>query len=448
MEFNIFLSIFSIVFSFGALLVAFFAKNIVGTWINPSSIFSGFWFLFLIIPLMVGWGIPVNPAAIFYIFLFLAIFSSTALFFPWRYALALNKEKQSAKDIFDNNIFFGALFFISVLVVLFFVIDLKQQGLGFSGDLFGISAQYAALHYSGGLIQNVYIKMATILSFLCVVLAGLVGAATTSRFRCASAVALGFMPSIFLILFQGAKGSLFFSASLFFGAYLVVKIYNKDFSIFSGKFIFRIFLALVFVLALVTISFVIRGGSGEDGVEVMISHLKYSFLSYSSGHLFAFSDWFTDRYFYASSMEFVQEKFTLGFYTFMSIFQLIGDNRFVPLGVYDDYFDYDGMLSTNIYTLFRGLISDFTLIGSFVFALIFGFVCNGAFYNLLVRRFSSFSIAFFIFSVAFFYQSYIISSLTWLSIPVSLLFLIVFLFLYKHSRHLSREFLELNSRAV
>lgn len=429
MGYNIFYSAISLVFSLGILLVAVFAKNIVGTWINPASIFSGFWFLFSVVPMVIGWGIPINPAAVLYILLFLAIFSSTSIFFRWEMAFHLNKEKSPAASIFDSRYLFYTLIVISVSIAIFFVIDLSFQGLSILVDIFGIAAQYAGLHYSGELVQNVYIKIATILSFPCVAIAGLLGTSTSNRMRCVVSIFLGFVPSIFLIFFQGAKGSLFLSAALFFGSYLIVKIYDGDFSIFSGKFFARAVFAMMVIVVFVTISFVTKGGGDGGDFDEVLSHLKYSFLSYSSGHLFAFSDWFTDRYFYASNLNFRKEEWTLGFYTFMSIFQFFGDDRFVPLGVYDEYFDHAGMLTTNIYTVFRGLISDFSLVGSFAFSLVFGFLCNAIFYNLLSKRFSYFSIAFFIFSIAIFYQSYIISSLTWLSIPVSFLLLLVILIL-------------------
>ena len=440
MEYDVFSSTISLVLSLGLLVISVFAKNIVGTWINPSSIFAGFWFLFSVIPMIAGWGVPVNPAAIVFIILFLLAFSSSTLLFSWGYALDCNKKKSRAEDVFDGKYFFYTLLFISVITIVCLVADLKKQELSFSDDLLGISAKYAGLRYSETLVQNIYIKFATVLSFPCVALAGLIGSATLSRIRCIISIFLGFMPSIFLIVFQGAKGSLFLSATLFFGSYLVVKIYNRELFVFSKKFLTRIFLALLIAFILVATSFITRGAGGDDGdLDAMLGHLKYSFLSYSSGHLFAFSDWFTDRYFYKSDLGFLQEKWTLGFYTFMSIFQLAGDDRFVPLGVYDEYFDYQGMLTTNIYTLFRGLISDFSLFGSLIFALCWGFVSNALFYNLLLKRFSAFSIVFFIFSVAIFYQSLFVSSLTWISIPVSFLLLLIFIFVCERCDRLRRQ---------
>ena len=444
MAYDVFYSVISLVLSLGILLVSVFAKNIVGTWINPASIFSGFWFLFSIVPIVIGWRIPINPAAVLYILLFLVTFSSTVILFPWKKAFHRNKEKVPAADIFDSKYLFYTLIVISISITVFLVIDLRFQGLSVLSNIFGNAAQYAGLRYSGELVQNTYIKIATILSFPCVAVAGLVGTSTSNRMRCVVSIFLGFVPSIFLIFFQGAKGSLFLSAALFFGSYLVVKIYNGEFSVFSGKFFARAVFGMTVVVVFVIISFITRGGGESGDFNDVLFHLKYSFLSYSSGHLFAFSDWFTDRYFYVSNLDFEQERWTLGFYTFMSIFQFFGDDRFVPLGVYDEYFDHAGMLTTNIYTVFRGLISDFSLVGSFIFALVFGFLCNAIFYNLLSKRFSYFSIAFFIFSVAIFYQSYIISSLTWLSIPVSFFLLVVILLLYEWKGLFGCKFLKKN----
>lgn len=418
MPYGFFLSALALLVSFGFLLISIAARRIVGTWINPTSILSGFWFFYSTVPLIFGWGVPVNPFALLFIVTFVLFFGLSTFLFSWKKALAINENKLPAIKVFNNNYIFLTLVCMSIASVFCFSLDLITQGLE-SHDLVGISGEYANLRYSLQLERNIYSQIATVLSFPSVALAGLVMSSTKNWKKRIVSILAGFSPSVFLILIQGAKGSFFLSASLFLGAYLIVKIYNNDLAIFTRKFVAGSVVAVFVGLSLATISFVLRGGLMEADADTIFWNVRYSLLSYSSGHIFAFSSWFTDRYFDGHSFRFVQEELTLGFYTFMSLFKLGGDDRFVPLGIYEEVFSYRDMLTTNIYSIFRGLITDFSLFGALVFAFGWGLISNWLFSKLLSKKFSAFSISVFIFNIGIFYQSYLISSLTWLSIPIS-----------------------------
>jgi hypothetical protein len=88
------------------------------------------------------------------------------------------------------------------------------------------------------------------------------------------------------------------------------------------------------------------------------------------------------------------------------------------MGIYDEFYAYGDYISGNLYTVFRGTITDFGLAGSLIFAFIVGSVCALNFWYLLGTKKSEFSIVFFIYFVAISYQTYIISTLTWLTISV------------------------------
>ena len=67
----------------------------------------------------------------------------------------------------------------------------------------------------------------------------------------------------------------------------------------------------------------------------------------------------------------------MGAYTFAGAFDLLGIKP-RQIGVYEELQTLAGGEDTNIYTLFRGLIQDFTLPGASLFGVLLGIVAGGA----------------------------------------------------------------------
>jgi oligosaccharide repeat unit polymerase len=72
-----------------------------------------------------------------------------------------------------------------------------------------------------------------------------------------------------------------------------------------------------------------------------------------------------------------EQEVTMGAYTFAGVFDLLGIKQ-RQLGVYEEFQTLAGGEDTNIYTLFRGLIQDFTLPGASLFGVLLGFVAGKA----------------------------------------------------------------------
>jgi oligosaccharide repeat unit polymerase len=107
----------------------------------------------------------------------------------------------------------------------------------------------------------------------------------------------------------------------------------------------------------------------------------------------------------------------------MALFQLLGINIFEPPGVFDQYYSFGDLFTTNIYTMFRGLILDFGFIGSVLFMLATGFLLHWAFHSMLRNKRPVFTVAVFVFMMGYFYTSFIISVLIWSRIYVTFLLL-------------------------
>jgi oligosaccharide repeat unit polymerase len=94
--------------------------------------------------------------------------------------------------------------------------------------------------------------------------------------------------------------------------------------------------------------------------------------SYAFGSISGFSV-FWDQYSLDTDL-------TLGLYSFSSLFELLGIKK-LAAGFYDDYLfiSNSGNEQTNVYTLFRSLIEDFSVPGAFIYMFILGVIFSYAF---------------------------------------------------------------------
>ena len=237
---------------------------------------------------------------------------------------------------------------------------------------------------------------------------------------------------------QSAKGLFFLSISFFYSGILICRVYRQDYNLITKKNIIHVAVLSILIMPILISSFLARGLQ-DASFDQIVDKLYLYLVSYSSGHLYAFSDWFSQRYFDFSLLDYDQKTLTGGFYTFMSFFRLFGDTREVPMGVYEEYFAIGDILKSNIYTMYRGLISDFTLVGSLFFAVLIGYISSLSFYRFLCSNFNPFWIGCFFMFMGLSYQSYIISSLIWLSLPFVFLLIVFLLFCIKYTANLGGD---------
>lgn len=394
------------------LLIFFLTWQKTGVWFHPAPLLSASWVVYTSIPLMVGVGYPFNPAGLAYITVFILLFASSTFLFKWTPALQKCECIRLRAEILSSRFLTYTFWLLIILSLSLHALDVVLQGFSLSADILTIGGQYAERRYTGTLNVNTYAKIALLASFQSAIIGGIIFGRRKTLHGKIFVLTIAFLPSSAVMLLQSAKGLFFLSAAYFIGGWLVTRAYENDFHIPRIPFTTGL-ISLASALALVIFSFIARVGFDFDV-------LRYYLASYSSGHLYAFSDWFSDRYFGATDFgSYDQPILESGFYTFMGLFQALGDTRSMPIGIYDEFFEVPELLTTNIYTAFRGLISDFGLFGSLVFGAFSGLCSNIAFYYLLSSKNSPFSCAIFIFSIGLIYQSYIISSLIWISIPAS-----------------------------
>ena len=186
-------------------------------------------------------------------------------------------------------------------------------------------------------------------------------------------------------------------------------------------------------LILIAVSFLSRGLNDFDDLGVLAGNLRSLFATYFFGHVYGFSDWFTAYTGNVASLNYDVSNYYFGYYTFTAVFEMFGSEKVVSAGVFDEYFVYKDLLDSNIYTIFRGMIMDFGLIGALLFMLLHGFFINIMYYLFLRRNRPILTVILVVFMLEYFYITFIISLLTWSIIPLT--FVIAYLILKFNSYH-------------
>ena len=392
------------------LLQASLVKRYVGTWLFPACLFGLFWFLFTSIPLVLLFELPLDPLPLAFILVCTLSFSAGGLFFRWKRAFLANALKAGVPRY--NNGFIRKTFYLtSALAIACVALNSLQQGFVFDevvADVIGSAAQYATRRGSGEIRANLFGQMSLSLIYLAASLGGALLGASPTRGQRTAWISLSLLPSIVVMITQSAKGPLFLAVSLLYGGILLGRLQAGRLQIFDRKAITPLVGYGIVLMVLVGVSFFSRGlyGSTDFSPQSLTESLVPYFSSYFFGHIYAFADWFAYFTGAPSSFTYSASTETYGLYTFYALFSLLGTTRTIPDGVFQEVYS-NGVITTNIYTLLRSLISDFGPIGCIVYMFLSSVVFHWTFYVLLNARRPAFSGAVFVLMVGYFAHSYL-----------------------------------------
>lgn len=422
-----------ILISFGILGNALVVRRMVQAWAFPAVLFSLAWFIYTIVPLVCFPAAHVYPAAMMYLFGGTIVVSAASLS-NWRAHFAESAQLKAAyKDYYGGPLLLTIFAVGAVLSVVCMLLNSVAQGISLSqlvNNVNDSAAEYAGRRYAYDIAPNPYQQVATVLAYFCAGLGGLIMTSQKGRYTRWAITIGSLFPSLFVMLTQSAKGMLFLCGAIFFGGILAERIQRNRTDILSKRAIPAILVGLTVTILLVTASFISRGLSGSVGGD-LVDVLAPYWASYTSGHLFAFSDWFANYVGLPAAQPYDDPGLTKGFYTFMPLFRIFGDDRPVPLGTYGEYLSIPPYITTNIYSMYRGMMQDFGLGGSLICLGILSFFAHLSFRAMLKTANPSFSTAAFLYAVAFIYQSFVISSLTWNTLPISMFLIGASLFIMR-----------------
>jgi len=422
------LSIFiSLLILFNAILI----RKIVGTWLFPGTLFSLFWFVFIFFPLIIIFEVPINPWAVGYLSLLVIVFSWTFIFFDWKKAFSSNLDKRPADEVYDTRLLRITMWFSIFFSVVCAIKVMLVQGFSLAelyGDIIMVAAKYAVSRYASDVVYSAFGPLSLGFAYLAVLIAGLIFGSTHNNSR-KKWVLLAFLPSIIIMVTQSAKGSFFGSIFYFLGGILVTSIQQNRLLLFKASILKVIFKIGSFSIFLFIFSLMSRGLQDEKDVGGFIEKLRFFLATYFFAHLYNFSEWVTVYWDGFNNSKFDISHYYYGFYTFTSIYRFFGYKKETPDAVYDEYNVIQEQMESNIYTIFRGMVMDFGILGTILFIFLLGLALHFCFYVFLNTRKPVISIAITIFMLVFFYYSFIISLLTWNIIPfVFILFIILLKF--------------------
>jgi len=398
------LKLLAIGLSFSVFFQCYLIKRKVGTYLFPPCIFSMAWFVFTICPLIFLWQIPVNPLGMAYILICTLVFSLSALPFNWAKAYKLNSKKcKNDLKVFDTK-FLKYCFFISIaLAILFAMLAAIENGFSLQKMIFSVmetSNDYARKRIWGKIEYTSLGKLSTMFVYSAAAMGGFIYYLESNRYYKNIFLAISFLPALYVMLTQSSKVVLFISLSYFIGSNVLMKLQSNQLKLFDKKILIKFLIYGLILIVPIIISVISRGNDLLIGVSAL-DLLLHSFNSYLLGSFFAFSDFFASYLGFDSLVEYAHNVNYWGRYTFKPLFDAIDMGAVFPVGIFSEQYKITGLINTNIYTIFRGLIYDYGLFGSVVFIFISGLIINSAFYKLLCDKENFFLSIIFITSIVF-----------------------------------------------
>src|SRR5439155_5713643 len=196
-------------------------------------------------------------------------------------------------------------------------------------------------------------ELSIVFAYLGVILGGFLFPCIATKAGRRLIVVLSFLPSVVVAITQTTKGHLFLCLVFFYAGLLLYRASVGKLDLFEKISVRSLALCLVLLVAVATTAFVSRARYDVDDNGFIFDKLVASYASYSCGHIYGFSDWFSFIVGGHSELTYPHESATHGFYTFMALFHVMGSHKVVPGGVFDQYYSYGDLLTGNLYTMFR-----------------------------------------------------------------------------------------------
>jgi len=349
--------------------VAGICRYITKSWSSPGTFFSICWSFFLIVPLVFAYDYKTDILALWYISIFsISLSAGSILAYSMR---SIEREPPKNYKIYFNIqlLFYFLLLFIFISFVGLFLLSQFAANLYYSTNYLNnwmmIPNMIAVDRYSGILNYPFIIKYSLYFIYPGILLGGFLFGYKdwTNKIKVRFFSILPLFQAIILGIIEGARTSILLGLVLFFSAWLSTFMFNKNHPFQKKKSLFRFMISSVFFILMFTVFFVfiqwLRQGMDEIVIDLLFDRIR----AYFFGYLSAFSQWLID-----DNNSIIANP---GLITFAGPFNLLGIME-RPLGFYDSI-NIAKNISTNIFTAFRGIVTDFSIPGSIIIAFIIGF---------------------------------------------------------------------------
>jgi oligosaccharide repeat unit polymerase len=345
---------------------AIITRIITHSWFSPGAFFALCWSFFLFTPLIFASEYYVESIGIWFIVIFSMSCScgSIIAYKPKDYQFIPDEKKINVLNFNKLFIPFIILSTISLLgLYLLFKFALTSYDFGYySMNWLSIPNMIAIDRYSGDLSYPFFIRYSLYCIFPANLLGGLLFSLESNSIKVKIISLLPIIAAFILGIIEGARSGILLGLIIFFSAWLSGQILIEKKFKSNNQYIKVIIGGIVFIVGLILI-FTLIQWLRQDMDVIIIDLLINRIKAYFFGYLSAFSLWFIEP---------VNLSFSGGITTFAGPFNLLGILE-RPLGFYEPI-NISTNVSTNIFTAFRGIVMDFSIIGSIFIAFFLGFI--------------------------------------------------------------------------
>lgn len=232
-----------------------------------------------------------------------------------------------------------------------------------------------------------------------------------------------FLPIFSSMMLTSGKAGMLASIFLWISGYIVAYIEkNKKSPKIKIQTAVKSLVSIALLLSMLYGSMILRIGELNRNI---INTVNKKFVIYAFGHVPAFDSWF-------SSYSFGNSDLTLGKYTYIGILNSLNLVE-REQGLYHDIVIFSKGGWTNVYTAFRGILTDYGIIGSLFVLLTLGFFSGYLFRKAIKSKASAFEIALLANVYFSIFYSFIVSSLTYSSYILAFVIFYFYLILTKKS---------------
>lgn len=361
--------------------VAAVAKGLTRDWLHPATVFTVLWACACGLPVLIAPGIITSGSGALWILLNAVIVTvggvgGTAFANRGRRRFARMTPTRPRPQALSHSALRVLAVACLLLGVLYVFLWLQMQGfvvaqVGDVDDVGRIARDMSVQRYST-MGQATTLLVQVLLSVF--YLAPLLGGTLFVRRRNAldtSVALLCMVPSLAAFALQSTRSSVLFGGTMWATGYMTTRVYYglksrrvRVFALGLGV------LAVPLLLVLIAAGDALRLGAVPTATDLGGAMLTDRVKTYMCGHVAALSIWLDD-----TKLSDLQPA--LGRYTLAGLYELIRPGSRVS-GIVEGVVDLPTG-STNVYTVFRGVIEDTTLPGSLVVMLVLSF-CGGIAY--------------------------------------------------------------------
>ena len=357
--------------------VAFFARFNEGSWLSPGAFFAMLWSLYILCALFFIEDFDTLGTALLWILL-----SCWTIHFGCLFGKSLTtRTERASNNIHATNL--GDFPYLKKILLIFTMMGLIEicyisYTTGFSMTTFlslesisGVSAGHRAEFYFGELNQGVIERILFIFVYAAPLFGGLLYKLTPSKW-----VKIFTAISLFVVVFvgtlYGSRMGVLFGGSFWISAHMATHLLTRTTKRIRDRgYMFKIL--AISVLVITGLSLLVMIIRYEETSIITADILLYN-LSDQFAFLPAFAQWFQSE-----GMRF--SDLTLGHRTFGRTYELLG------MHFADKYFYSPtdlGFTTSNVHTVFRDLIEDFSPVGALVCLFLLGMV-GGVSYRRVLR---------------------------------------------------------------